>query len=1045
MTDTPIEEYALLSNCQTAALVGRDGSVDWLCLPRFDAPSVFARTLDEDAGSWRIGPVGDHEIERAYRRQALVLDTTFATRDGAAVLTDALATGPNESGHELGKHSTPVLLRALECTRGEIGLWMDFTPCPEYGLIHPLLRRESNGLFGCGGPSVFVLSLPPSIELEVRESTAHAEILLGVGERVAFALQQAWSWEPPPTELAQDEIHRRLGETVAAWKNWSGSHSTYDGPRPELFGFLAMTALSQVRRNGEVQPVYGIGGEHDLTERELPHLSGWRGSRPVWVGNAAWNQRQLDVYGELVGAAFQLRDHLEDEEPLVRRFLVRLADTAATSWQSRDHGIWEMRTPAAHYVHSKLMCWVALDRPVHMAEILDAEEAVDRWSGEREKIRNAIESRGWSEELGSFRQTFDSDALDAHDPDRGIPGSVGSKGPGHPGDEETMSDTPIEEYALLSDCRTAALVSRDGSVDWLCLPRFDSPSLFGRLLDREAGSWRIRPTAEFRVERTYRDPSLILETTFETEGGTVVLRDALVTGPNAGGHDLGAEAPHALVRVVECVDGEVELELHFEPRPEYGLVHPLLRRDQGGLVGRGGASVLRLSTPMDLEVDGSTARSRFTSSAGDSAAFALQHCSTSEEPPKGLSQEEIRECLRETEEAWQDWSDLHQRYEGPWAELVNHSGRVLQGLTYHPTGAMVAAPTTSLPEAVGGERNWDYRYTWIRDASFTLDALWVAACPDEAYRFFDFLSNTALVQVRRGGELQVMFGIGGEHDLTERSLSHLSGWRDSRPVRIGNGAWHQRQLDVYGELLAAACRLQEYMADADPVTWSFLGAVADAAADRWEETDHSLWEIRGPQRHYVHSKLMCWVALDRALRMEELLQPASERRERWRETRGRIREAILERGWNDEVGAFTQCFDGRSLDASNLVMATVGFLPADDHRMVATVEATEDRLTDQRGLVYRYRTSDGLEGEEGTFLLCTFWLAEAWARAGEPERAREVFERAAEHANDMGLLSEEVDPESGALLGNFPQAFSHIGLVNAAWAIHRAEEGMGLT
>lgn len=604
-----------------------------------------------------------------------------------------------------------------------------------------------------------------------------------------------------------------------------------------------------------------------------------------------------------------------------------------------------------------------------------------------------------------------------------------------------MSDTPIEDYALLSDCRTAALVSREGSVDWLCLPRFDAPSLFGRLLDREAGSWRIRPTADFRVRRAYRDPSLILETTFETGSGTVVLRDALATGPNAGGHDLGAEAPHVLLRVVECLDGDVEMEQIFEPRPEYGLIHPLLRREQGALVGRGGASVLCLSTPVDLVVDDSTARGRFTLSAGDSARFALQYRSTSEEPPTGWTQEEIRERLLETEQAWTDWADLHQRYEGPWRELVNHSGRVLQGLTYHPTGAMVAAPTTSLPEVVGGERNWDYRYTWIRDASFTLEALWVAACPDEALAFFDFLSNTALVQVRRGGTLQIMFGIGGEHDLTERSLDRLAGWRDSRPVRIGNGAWNQRQIDVYGELLAAACRLQEYMADADPDTLGFLGTLADAAADRWQQMDHGLWEIRGAPRHYVHSKLMCWVALDRALRIEELLGPSSDRRKRWQETRERIRKAILERGWNEEVGAFTQHFDGESLDASSLVIGTVGFLPAGDDRVVATLEATEERLTDERGLVYRYRTPDGLEGEEGTFLLCTFWLAEAWARAGEPERAREVFGRAAAHANDVGLLSEEVDPESGALLGNFPQAFSHIGLVNAAWAIHRTEAG----
>lgn len=600
-----------------------------------------------------------------------------------------------------------------------------------------------------------------------------------------------------------------------------------------------------------------------------------------------------------------------------------------------------------------------------------------------------------------------------------------------------MSDTPIEDYALLSDCRTAALVGRNGSVDWLCFPRFDAPSVFGRLLDEEAGSWSIRPAGEFTTTRDYAGRSLILETTFRTDTGVAVLRDALATGPNPGGHGLGADAPHALLRVVECREGEVRLEHRFEPRPEYGLIHPLLRPARGGIYGRGGASVLCLSGAEGLEVEGASARGRFALAAGESAAFALQHRTSSEEPPHGWSGEEIRARMEETAASWRDWSEMHQRYDGPWRERVHHSGRVLQGLTYEPTGAMVAAATTSLPEAVGGTRNWDYRFTWIRDASFTLEALWVAACPDEVHRFFDFLTHTALLQVRRAGELQIMFGIGGEHDLSERELPHLSGWRDSRPVRVGNGAWDQRQLDVYGELLAAACRLRDYVDFDDPVG-GFLAELADAACERWGEKDQGIWEVRGPPRHYLYSKLMCWVALDRALRMREPLGVDDARAERWERQRSEIRRVILERGWSEEAGAFSQAFGAPELDASNLMIPIVGFLPASDERVLATLEATEERLTDRRGLVYRYRAADGLEGEEGTFLLCTFWLAEAWARAGEVERARSVFERAVEHVNDVGLLSEEVDPDTGALLGNFPQAFSHIGLVNAAWAIHRA-------
>jgi GH15 family glucan-1,4-alpha-glucosidase len=372
---------------------------------------------------------------------------------------------------------------------------------------------------------------------------------------------------------------------------------------------------------------------------------------------------------------------------------------------------------------------------------------------------------------------------------------------------------------------------------------------------------------------------------------------------------------------------------------------------------------------------------------------------------------------------------------------VYHSGRVLQALTYQPTGAIVAAPTTSLPEVVGGERNWDYRYAWVRDASFTLHALWVAACPDEAKKFFSWMTSAVASDVGLGNDLQIMFGIGGEHDLSERTLPHLSGWRDSAPVRIGNGAWNQRQLDVYGELLDAAFRLRDRLTDIDDATKAFLISVADAAAAHWEEKDHGIWEVRGEPRDFLYSKLMCWVALDRGIQMAPFLG-AEDRVEEWGGTRERIRAAILERGWSDRAGAFTQYFGGTDLDASNLMMVLTGFLPADDPRMVATIEATERELTDERGLVFRYRAEgdvDGLKGSEGTFLLCTFWLAEALARAGRVDRARAVFDRTIAFANDVGLLAEEVDEASGELLGNFPQAFSHIGLINAAWAISQAE------
>ncbi|MFP4600588.1 MAG: glycoside hydrolase family 15 protein [Persicimonas sp.] len=600
-----------------------------------------------------------------------------------------------------------------------------------------------------------------------------------------------------------------------------------------------------------------------------------------------------------------------------------------------------------------------------------------------------------------------------------------------------MSDYPIADYALLADCNGAALVHRAGSIDWLCVPRFDSPAVFAGLLDENGGHWMIRPEADFEVSRRYVDASLVLETSFTTSTGELVVIDALAIGPNETGHELGAHPPHALLREVRCTRGEVDVDFEYRPRPEYGLTEPILRSDDGGILGQGGASVLLLSAPVDLDIERSVARGRFRLAEGQCRRFALQHRSSSEDKPEHWSDEDIDERLSQTIHGWNTWSEIHQSYQGPWKDQVHHSARVLQGLTYFPTGAIVAAPTTSLPEVVGGQRNWDYRYTWVRDASFTLDALWVGACPHESHKFFDFLAHAALSHLQQGRDMQIMYGIGGEHNLTERELEHLSGWRDSKPVRAGNGAWNQRQLDVYGELLAAVDTLRDELGELDPVTRRFLSEVADMAAQRWQEKDQGIWEIRGEPRHYLYSKLMCWVALDRAIGLSAMLE-ADDKVERWEHIRDEIRESILEDGWSDSVGAFTQSYGDDHLDAANLVMAMVGFLPADDERMLATIDAIEEQLTDERGLVYRYRSDDGLEGEEGTFLFCTFWLARARALAGQIDRAEAIFEHAISYANDIGLLSEEVAPDSDELLGNFPQAFSHIGLINAAWTISQA-------
>ncbi|HKR67781.1 MAG TPA: glycoside hydrolase family 15 protein [Streptosporangiaceae bacterium] len=602
-----------------------------------------------------------------------------------------------------------------------------------------------------------------------------------------------------------------------------------------------------------------------------------------------------------------------------------------------------------------------------------------------------------------------------------------------------MGSLPIGDYALLSDCRSAALVSRDGSVDWLCFPRFDGPSVFCRLLDPAGGHFGIRPAGEFQASRRYLDQTMVLETTFTTEAGTGVLTDAMAVGRNERGHDLGANSPSMLLRLLTCTAGEFEAEVSYLPRLEYGLIHPYVEPMPGGLYARGGADRLLLSTPVSFDVGDAAASARLRLTAGQSAAFALGHANLGGPHHAPWTAEQINSRLDDTIEGWRSWSALHQSYEGPWRELVHHSGRVLQALTFAKTGAIVAAPTTSLPETVGGERNWDYRFAWVRDASLTMEALWVAACPDEANKFFGFIADAAATQLRHGMDLQIMFGIGGEHDLSERELPHLGGWQESRPVRVGNGAWLQRQIDVYGELLGAAQRLVDQLGELSTVTRLFLTAAADAAASRWLEQDHGIWEIRGEPRHYLYSKLMCWWALDRAIALASHLG-AEDKVTGWAATRAEIRAAILQRGWNEQAGAFTQAFGSEDLDASSLMLATCAFLPGDDPRVKSTIDAIAERLTDGRGLVYRYLARDGLSGSEGTFLLCTFWLAQAQAVTGDVEAAMATFERAVAAINDVGLLAEQVDPRNGEMIGNFPQAFSHIGLINAAWAISEAQE-----
>ena len=602
-----------------------------------------------------------------------------------------------------------------------------------------------------------------------------------------------------------------------------------------------------------------------------------------------------------------------------------------------------------------------------------------------------------------------------------------------------MSDVPIAEHAFLSDARTAALVTRGGSVDWLCLPRFDSPAVLGRLLDEGAGHLLLRPADPDAVaERRYLPQGLVLETTWTCAGGQLVVTDALALSPHERGHSLGRDSPGVLLRHAQCTAGRVEVVVEWAPRPEFGLVHPQLVDVRGGLLSHGGAVMLRLSTEVPLTVAGGTANGRMTLSARQDLSVALEHADAWGAPPGRWTARKVRRGIADTAATWLSWSQLHQRYRGPLQDMVHRSGLVLQGLMYARSGAILAAATTGLPEGVGTGRTWDYRFTWVRDASMTLRGLWVAACPDEAQRFFDFLARAAATQLDRGLHLQIMYGIGGERDLSERELTHLAGWRGSAPVRVGNGAWQQRQQDVYGALLDAAFVVHEQLGDLSGPTRQLLVSAVEEAARGWRLPDQGIWEIRGPERRYLHSALMSWVALDRGIALADVLH-AADRVEQWRAVRAEISATILDEGWNEEVGAFTQSFGSSTLDASALLVAMVGLLPPDHPRLGATIDAVLDGLVDQRGLVLRYRGDDGLEGEEGSFLLCTFWLAEALAVVGRVQESEDVLRRGAGYANDLGLLAEEVDETTGELLGNFPQAFSHLGLVLAAQALADAQ------
>jgi GH15 family glucan-1,4-alpha-glucosidase len=585
----------------------------------------------------------------------------------------------------------------------------------------------------------------------------------------------------------------------------------------------------------------------------------------------------------------------------------------------------------------------------------------------------------------------------------------------------------IEDYALIGDGQTAALVGRDGSIDWLCLPRFDSGACFAALLGTpDHGRWRVAPVGDVaRVERRYRDDTLILDTTFHTDCGTATLTDCM---------PLRERLPH-LVRVVHGVRGSVRMATELVVRFDYGSIVPWVRKGNGGIIAVAGPDSVRLQSEVPLRGENLTTVGEFDVAEGQTLSFALTW------QPSYMSQAtpvDPLAIIEDTQRTWHDWS-ARCTYRGEWRGIVLRSLITLKALIHATTGGIIAAPTTSLPEALGGERNWDYRYAWVRDATFTLLALLQSGYVDEARAWREWLLRAVAGDPSK---LQVLYGVDGERRLTESEIPWLPGYEGAWPVRVGNAAYGQRQLDVYGELSDALYQCHRHGVASDPNAWRLRDALLGFLETTWIEPDEGIWEVRGPRRQFTHSKVMAWVAFDRAVRR---FQGAGENGpiERWRAVRDRIHDDVCRSGFDGELDSFVQYYGSKRLDASLLMIPLVGFLPATDPRVLGTARAIERRLL-SNGLVRRYDNDpaiDGLPPGEGMFLPCSFWLADNWALMGRVADAQRMFEGLIGLCNDVGLLSEEYDPAASRLVGNFPQAFSHVSLVDSAQLLCRVKAG----
>jgi GH15 family glucan-1,4-alpha-glucosidase len=584
----------------------------------------------------------------------------------------------------------------------------------------------------------------------------------------------------------------------------------------------------------------------------------------------------------------------------------------------------------------------------------------------------------------------------------------------------------LEDYGLIGDMQSAALVGRNGAVDWLCLPRFDSASCFSALLgDERHGRWLVAPAGELRsTTRRYRPGTLVLETDFEAADGAVRVIDFM---PRRG------EGPPRLMRIVEGLRGQVPMRMELSVRPDYASVVPWVELASDGMTATAGPDAFRLSTPLELQVDDGTVGAEFVAREGARERFTLTwHLSYEEAPPV----EDADSALARTEAWWREWSG-RSRYQGAYREEVQTSLIALKAMTSEKTGAVIAAPTTSLPEEIGGVRNWDYRYCWLRDSVLALEALLAAEYTEEAVAFRDYL-----LRVGTGDPtaVQIMYGVGGERRLTEFELPELPGYEDSKPVRIGNAASEQFQLDVYGEVAGVMFIGAELLGRIETRLWPRWRAIVEHVETIWQGPDDGIWEARGPQRHYTYSKVMAWVVFDRAVRIAERYGLEAHV-DRWKQVRDEIHREVCERGFDRERNTFTQYYGSKELDASVLNIPLVGFLPGPDERVTGTIDAVWRELG-RDGFVSRYstaQTDDGLPGDEGQFLACSFWLVSALAANGRTEEARTLFDRLLGLSNDLGLLAEEYDVGRGRQVGNFPQAFSHLTLILAARNISAAE------